>query len=162
MNHARTGSTLIELVLYMGIFSMLLGMLLTVFSSILSVQLESEASSSVTMDGTYILNRLSYDVGRAQSIVLPASPGQSGNTMEVFIDGQSYTYQESNGTLTLVAGSAIDTLTGVGTNLSLLSFTRLGNPNGKHSVRVSYTLTSSTRTFQGPRVQSFQTTMTLR
>ncbi len=156
------GSTLIELLLYMGIFVSLLGMLLWVFSSIINMQLESEAASSVTTDGKFILARIGYDIGQAQTISVPATPGAQGGSLQLGINGVPYAYALSNGTLTLTAGSTTDILTGVDTTISNLTFLRLGNGGGKHSIRISFTLTSKTIKRTGPEVRSFQTTIALR
>lgn len=156
------GSTLIELLLYMVIFVSLLGMLLGVFSSIINVQLESEATSSVTTDGKFILARIGYDIGQAQTISSPAAPGAGGDSFQLEINGVTYAYAQSNGTLTLTAGSTTDMLTGIDTSISNLTFLRLGNGGGKHSIRISFTLTSKTVKRTGPEVRSFQTTIAMR
>ncbi|MEK9143130.1 MAG: hypothetical protein AAB481_00670 [Patescibacteria group bacterium] len=162
MKAETAGSTLIELLLYMVIFVSLLGMLLGVFSSIINVQLESEATSSVTTDGKFILARISYDIGQAQTISIPAAPGAGGDTLQLESSGVPYAYAQSNGTLTLTAGSTTDILTGVDTTISNLTFLRLGNGGGKHSIRISFTLTSKTIKRTGPEVRSFQTTIAMR
>lgn len=162
MKAETAGSTLIELLLYMVIFVSLLGMLLGVFSSIINVQLESEATSSVTTDGKFILARIGYDIGQAQTISIPATPGAGGDTLQLESSGVLYAYGQSNGTLTLTAGSTTDILTGVDTTISKLTFLRLGNGGGKHSIRISFTLTSKTIKRTGPEVRSFQTTIAMR
>lgn len=162
MKADTAGSTLIELLLYVGIFVSLLGMFLWVFSSIVYVQLESEATSSVTTDGKFILSRIGYDIGQAQTIGAPATPGAQGGSLQLGKNGVPYTYTQSNGTLTLTAGSTTDTLTGVDTTISNLTFLRLGNVGGKHSMTISFTLTSKTVKRSGPEERSFQTTFALR
>lgn len=162
MKAETAGSTLIELLLYMVIFVSLLGMLLGVFSSIINVQLESEATSSVTTDGNFILARIGYDIGQAETVSSPAAPGAGGDTLQLVISGVSYAYAQSIGALTLTRGSATDILTGVDTTISNLTFLRLGNGGGKHSIRISFTLTSKTVKRTGPEVRSFQTTIAMR
>src|SRR5258708_14824797 len=70
--HER-GFTLVEMLIYMGIFSLMLIALTQIFTSIIDVQLESQSNGSVSQDGQYILSRLSYDISRAQDIATPSA-----------------------------------------------------------------------------------------
>jgi len=65
----QRGLTLVEMLLYMAVFSILLTVLLQIFFSALDVQLESKATSGVDQDGTYIMARLTYDIQRAQAVI---------------------------------------------------------------------------------------------
>ena len=76
----RRGSTLIELLLYIGIFSILTAVLFQFFGTIIDTQLESQSTSSVLLDGQYALNRFNYDIKRADSIISPAIGEQSSTT----------------------------------------------------------------------------------
>src|SRR5688572_24260327 len=74
--HARTsrsqkGFSLVELLIVMGLMSILLLVLTDMFTSMLNVQTSTKAHSSVTEDGRFILSRLSYDVQRASSVTTP-------------------------------------------------------------------------------------------
>src|SRR5215469_6141095 len=90
------GYSLIELVLYIGILSILLAVLTSIFSSVVDVQLESNATSSVDQDGRFLLSKLLYDVKSSSSIVTPATPGVQSSTMQVTINSINYTYSASN------------------------------------------------------------------
>src|SRR3990172_6790072 len=54
IRNSRRGFTIIELILYMGMLSILLAVLSQIFVSILNVQLESQSSSSIEQDSRYI------------------------------------------------------------------------------------------------------------
>ena len=64
------GFTLIELLVYMGIFSILLVVLTEMLVSILNLQLDSTATSSVDQDNRFIQQRLTYDIQRAKSFTV--------------------------------------------------------------------------------------------
>src|SRR5260221_10945575 len=83
--HFQRGFTLMELLLYMGIFSVLLVVLMQLFTSILSLHAESQATSSVDQDGNFALMRLAYDIHRSSSIVTPAL-GASSRTLTLKIN----------------------------------------------------------------------------
>src|SRR3990172_2789819 len=119
------GSTLIELLLYMVIFSILTVALFQLFVMIIETQLESQSTSSVLVDGQYILNRFNYDIKRAKNIVSPLTGGQS-STLQLSIDTTTYVYTLTNGNLTIASSGAqaSDQLNSTNTNISGLNFTR--------------------------------------
>ena len=99
-NIQRAGFTLVELLLYMGLLTVFLTGLTTLFVASLETQLEGQAVSIVAQEGQYLLQRLEYDVYRADAITSPA-PGNSGSSLVLSIGGQTYTYQPSGETLEL-------------------------------------------------------------
>ena len=138
MNHSSGGFTLIEFLIYMGIFSMLLVVLTQMFVMILTTQLGTESSSSVEQDSRFILARLMYDVQRASQITVPATLGVSGNTLQLIIGGVSYTYV-LNGTNLELNSNQVNSFD---TTVSNLSFERRGNVGGETDVNVAFTLKS--------------------
>lgn len=161
----KIGFTLVELLLYMGIFTILLTVTLQMFGSIFDVQLESQATSAVEADGRFILTRFSYDLSAAQSISVPVAPGNSDPTLSIIINGQTFTYSLNNGNLLLQnqgAGTS-DQLNSSETSVSDVSFLRLaGGTGGKDVVQMSFTLTSEVTQRSGKEVTTFQTTAGIR
>ncbi|MDE2025407.1 MAG: prepilin-type N-terminal cleavage/methylation domain-containing protein [Patescibacteria group bacterium] len=170
----QKGITLVELLLYMGIFSTLLMVLVQLFGSIVSVNLESEANSSVSQDGRYILNRLSYDIRQAvaSSITAPAGLGtaNAGSTLSFNSSGgQAYTYFLSSDVdhpglkdIDVTTGGNTDRLNSIGTTISNLQFILMkstATTTPKYIVTVSFTLTSTTREQKGYQTKNFQTTV---
>jgi prepilin-type N-terminal cleavage/methylation domain-containing protein len=159
----KRGFTLIELLMYMGLVSVFLTVLTSAFLSILDVQLESEAISTVEQDGRYILSRLVYDVHRASSITTPATVGQVTSTITLVIGGQNYSYSTSNNNLIYTSPSGTDNLNSYDSQISNLSITRVGNAIGKNSLQVGFTLTSiTTKNNNKPEQKDFLITTTLR
>ena len=160
------GFTLVELLLYMGIFSILLVALFQLFTLIIDTQTESQSTSSVFLDGQYILNRFKYDVGRAKSIIAPSSLGEQGTTTKVSIDNATYTYSLANGNVILENDVASTTaqLNSLDTTVSNLSFTRLSDTQGKNSdtLTISLSLTSNIIKRGGPKAENFKTTVGIR
>ncbi len=162
----KKGFTLVEMLIYMGLLTIFLAVIGTIFFSIIDLQLESQATSSVSESGRYLLSRISYDVHRAQSITTPASPGLSSPSLVLSIGGVTYTYAEVAGTpafLQLTAGGLVDALTGSDAQISNFSATRVGNASGKNSLKVSFTLESVTTSLsQKHETKDYSTTITLR
>jgi type II secretory pathway pseudopilin PulG len=158
----RQGFTLVELLIYIGLLTILMTILTRIFTGIADVQLESEATGAVEEDGRYIYSRLAYDLTRATSIFTPSVLGDQTNTLSVLIDGIANTYGVSSNNLVLANGQGAHQLNSEGTTISNASFRRLGNAGGKDSIQVKFTITSTTRRVQGPDTKDFETTIALR
>lgn len=156
------GFTVVELILYMGILTILLTVLTEVFGSILDTQLESQAVSSVEQDARFILSRLTYDIMNAQSITTPINLGDQTQTLQLTKSGIDYTYSVAGGNFSLTDNFGTDQLNSFDSTISNLSFTRLGASSGKPTITIEFTLTSLTRQAKGPETKSFQTTVGLR
>ena len=161
---SQKGVTVVELLLYMFILSVLLTILTSVFVSALDVQSESNSASSVEYDGNYILARLSYDIHRANSISIPTSNGSSSATLRIVINSENYTYSiDSNNNLILVNNLGTNNLNNYGTSISALSIQRLGNAGGiENTLRINFTVTSKTKRVSGYETKNFQTNLSLR
>ena len=150
----------------MGIFSILLVALFQLFTSIIDTQIESQSSSSVFLDGQYILNRSRYDIQRAKSIVTPSSSGEQGTITKLSIDNAIYTYSLVGGNLTLTNDIASTTgqLNRTDTTVSNLNFTRLSDTQGKNTdtLTISFRLTSNIIKRGGPKAENFKTTIGIR
>lgn len=162
----QKGFTLIELLLYMGILSILLMVLVGLFGGIVNVNLESQATSAVSSDGRYMLERMTYDVRQATSISTPAVGSTSATVQFTKADGKTYTYmltagQNGQENLVLSDGTNTDQLNSYGTSVSNLAFTRLATTGttGNTTITVAFTLTSTIRDQKGYQQENFQTTI---
>ena len=160
------GFTLVELLLYMGIFSILVVTLFQLFTSIIDTQSQSQSSSSVFQDGQYILNRFRYDIERAKSIITPSSQGEQGTTTKLSIENTTYTYSLVDGNLALTNDVASTTgqLNSADTTVSNLNFTRLSDTQAKNTdtLTISFRLTSNIIKRGGPKAENFKTTVGIR
>lgn len=159
------GFTLVELLLYMGIFSILLTVTLQMFGSVFELQLESQATSSVDVDGKFIINRFNYDIARASSISLPVTLGASESALTIVVNSQSLTYSLSDGNINLNNASTgtTDQLNSTETTASNLSLTRIeGASGGKDLIQMSFILNSEVTQKKGKEIRTFQTTGGLR
>lgn len=154
---------MVELLLYMGLLSIFITVLTTMFTSILDVQLESEAVSSVAQDSRYLLARLTYDLHRADSIIVPNSPGATNTTLSLNIDGTVTSYTITNGNLVMSDNTGNNNLNGFDTQVSGFTATRLGNAGGKNTITLEFTLTGKTiRPGNNIETRTYQTTVGLR
>lgn len=153
------GFTLVELIIYMGIFSIFLLVLTSMFTSILDSQFETNSITSVEQDGRFILRRLTNDIQSSSSINVPSAIGASSNSLQLVINGITNTYTLTNGNLTLTNDKGTNNLNNYDTTISNLSFTRLGNTGGKNTVTVSFKSTSKTLKTSGPEIKNFNMTI---
>lgn len=162
-NNKRSGFTLIELLLYMGIFSIFLVLTLQMFTSIFDIQLESEATTSVSTDAKYIIERFSYDLNRATNISIPNTYGTTSATLSFISEGNNMNYALNNGNLILenVTNGTSDQLNSSETSVSNLSFMKLDG-SGKDVVQMSFTLTSVTTQRSGKEVVDYKTSAGMR
>ncbi len=155
------GFTLIELLIFMGIFSILILSMFQLLTSIFDVQLESQSTSAVSQDGRYILNRLTYDIKNATTVISP-SAGSQGQSLLISDGATNYTYSLSNGNLTLTnsATGTTDQLNSVNTSVSNLNFLILSDSNVQtKTVTVSFTLNSKATRRGGINTEGFSITI---
>ncbi len=158
INVRRSGVSLVELLVYMGMFSILIVMLSQLFSSTFELRRESEAYSAVAQDSRYLLNKFEYDIKRAQSISTPATLGSQSSTLTLVIDAENYTYSPSDGNLVVNSVQ----LNGYNTAISDISFLRLGNADGQHVLRITFTVTGRTVKGSGTESRTVTTAIGLR
>lgn len=161
---SQKGVTVVELLLYMSILSVLLTILTSIFVSALDVQSESNAASSVEQDGNYILARLDYDIHRAQSISLPSNNGSSSASFQIVIDNVNYNYSvDGNNNLILANDLGANNLNNYGTSVSAFLAQRYGNVGGvENTLKINFTVTSRTKRVSGFETKNFQTNISLR
>ena len=160
--NASRGFTLVELIIYMGLLTIMLLIFTDIFVSILDNQVSSKNTSNVADDGRYIYSRFIYDVTRADSITIPSSFGSQSATMTLVIDGQNYIYSLSNGNLLLNDPSGVNSLNSYGSTVSALLFTKIGTASAKSTVKLNFTITGTAQNHGLIDQKVFQTTAGLR
>lgn len=155
------GFTLVELVVYMGLLTIILAILSQIFGSLTDIQLESESNSTLNQDEAFIVSRLGYDIRRASSISTPASNGTGSVTLSLVISGTTYVYSLSNGNLMLNDGTNSWRLNSYNTTVSGLDFDRIGNAGGKSTIRTTLQLDTLVNT-RGNNSKTIVTTVSLR
>ncbi|SRR6266404_1276405 len=147
----KKGFTIVEMVLYAGLLVLFLAILSNLFLSSLDVKKASEGDSYTGQDTRFIISRLVYDIKRADSITSPVL-GASAGSLTLSIANTNYTYASQSGKLVVTDASGTQNLESSETTLTNISFQRLGNVNGKNTIRVqlsinneSYVTTIGTR-----------------
>lgn len=129
--------TLVETLLYLGLFAVFILVVSAVFLSVLDVQIASEGTSGISQDGRYLLARLEHDIHRSTAVVAPALPGQSSPQLMLEIGGVTYSYSQIGGNLWLTDAVAPVRLNSFDTQVSNLIFNRVGD-----TIKASFTVSS--------------------
>lgn len=141
---------MVELLIYIGLLTLFLTVLTTLFVSIFKLQLTTQSTSSLTQDTRFIITRMGYDIGNAASLAVPDSTHlQFNGTNTYFLD--------ENGNLILTIGGISNKLNSLNTSISSISFQKVGD-----TVQVKFTINSNVIEESGPRNQDIQTTYGLR
>lgn len=164
INIYRKGFTLVELIIYLALFSVLLAITTSLFGDSLQVSSESNAVSSVSQDARFILSQITGNVRKASDITQPSTNGAAASTLALVVDGIPNTYYvDENYNLILASGSAYYQLTDYNSSISAFSVTRLGNPSGiETTVQIIISLQSRIKNATGYETETLQTTIAKR
>lgn len=161
----KKGFSLIELIIYMGLLSMLLVILSQVFTSIIQSRLDSESTASIDQDANYLLSRFTYDISRAQGISEPqdyASNHNPSTALTITVGSDSYRYIVNAGNLQLTNALGTDILNSYNSTISNLLFTRIGNgasPSVYDSIKINFTITSKVTRSSGKEARNYEITV---
>lgn len=158
------GYTLIELLLYIGLLSVFIGVLTGLFGMAVDIFLGSQSDSGLARDSNYLINKLSYDISRAQSVTTPANLGDSTNSLSLLINNVSYTYAlDTDGNLVYSNNLGSFILNSYAAKITNLNFTRTGNSGGiEASIKTAITFESRVRQSKGTDTSEVNTTYTVR
>jgi prepilin-type N-terminal cleavage/methylation domain-containing protein len=154
----QKGVTLVEMLIVMGLLSIFLLIITTIFTSTLDVQNQTDAYSAVLSDGRFIMARINYDIAISTTITTPTTLGVTSSSLVLTTATNSYTYALNGGNLQLTDNTGSANLNSSGTVVSNLSFTKLGNTGGKNTTRYTFTLTSTSKHSGTTDSQTFTST----
>jgi hypothetical protein len=162
MQNNTQGFTFIELTLYGLLLAIFLTAVSQIFLSALDVSMESETYVANELDSRYIFSRLTYDIYRASSVVVPSSVGAVAHTISLAVGGNSYIYASTSGNLTLTTPSGTNVLNSIDTSLDQFDVTRIGTGSDSASLHILVTLKAKTIPHTGVQYKTYETTIGLR
>lgn len=155
----KKGVTLVELLLYMGLLSILLVVLTDILVAALNLGLGAKSYSAVESDGRYIMSRITYDIKRASEILVPENVGDQDSSLELVIFDEISSYELSSGDLLLVNPYGTNNINGSDSIVSDLTFTRVMQGSTATSIKVEFTVTGKAKNNVGQEVQQFESTI---
>lgn len=164
----KKGYTLIELLIFLTIFSIVMGTFVTILITILNIQNEQSGNATVSQQGQFLIQQIQYQVETAQLVGRSQDVTTSTLTMREFSPSlDPTTINVNNGTVYIQQGSgALQQLTGNDVSVSNLLFTYHENLStssvayGTETVSFSFVMTATKSKGTGYS-QSFQSSATL-
>lgn len=155
----QRGVTFVELLVVMGMLSIFLVVMATIFTATIDTQTQTEGYSATLADGRFIMTRLDYDIARASAISTPSALGASTSNLVMTIGGNTYTYALSSGKLQLTDATGTADLSDYNAVVSGLSFQKIGNVAGKETIRYSFTITAAAQQGSGVQTKTYTSTV---
>lgn len=138
------GVTLVELLIYIGLFMGFMVLLSGLFVSILQVRQESIETARIEQDSQYLYQRLHHDLNQSLNVIEPAENGAVSSSLVLETTEGEITYFLENNQL-MIASELVEAqaLSSSEVEVTQLSFLRLGNDEGLPTITAKLTLTSS-------------------
>lgn len=127
--HTR-GFSLIELLIYMAILSLMSVVLANSYISLMRGRGHSEARTEVGAAMRFAVEHITQDVQSATGVIVPGSVGTTGATLQLAVSTSTVLYDVSGGRLRRTVGAqSPDFITGVTVFVDPPLFTRIENYN---------------------------------
>ena len=163
------GVTLIELILYFSLLSIVLLIAVDLMIRSSEFGLEANAKKNLQADANFINQRLASDIHRADDIDTPVNLGDFGSTLVLSIGNETHTYelvgnnlQYTKETPPPVATTQTTNLNSNLTTINSISFERIGNSNGNHTVKIIFEVEDLKGKKGGPIKKTFETVVGIR
>ena len=163
----QSGFTLLELILYLGITSILVVSVSFFFISLLQARVKFQTISEVEQQGEQVMQQITQTVRNSSSITSPAT-GATTAALTVVVPTGSLSpsvFDLSGGVIRITEGAgAAQPLTTTAVTVSGLSFQNLTRPTTQGVVRISFTLTRANPGTKNEYsyTKTFRSTATLR
>ncbi len=158
----QNGFTLIELIIFMGLFSIIITILTSLFAATVQQQMSTQALSSSESDAAYLLARLEYDIDRATSVNEPFAIGETSSNLELTISGNTYQYSVIDGVLLLETPTGTHRLTNPRSTVESISFQKIGNTGGAPTIKILMQIKGIAENIPVPQIATLDTTILLR
>ena len=132
----NSGVTIVELLVYLGLSTIILLILSELFVNILDESVETQNYSTVQTDGRYIMARLRYQINNADSVTFPLSLGSSQNELIVVNSGNLYHYYVADEKFYMSDDGDVSQylISNLDNRITDVSFTRTGNSDNLRPV----------------------------
>ena len=162
----QKGTSLIELLLYFALLSIILIIAVDLMIRTGEFGMEASGQNVLQEDARFIGNRFGHDIHQAGAITTPANLGQTTSVLTITVGSETHTYSLNNNNLEYqeIVGPNTQTanLNSNLTRINSISFQRLGNTNGKHTIKITFEIEDLKAKKGGPLKKTFETVVGLR
>lgn len=160
-NFNRQGFTLLELIVFVAIFSFTVVGFVSILVSITKVQVKQGSTAEVSQQSQYVLQTLQYYVERSSLVEATTNVASSSVKLRMAAAAEDPTIIFASGTTIYVkvgAGNSLP-LTSNRVSVSNMTFTKRANPPAKDSVSIGFTISYNTQNFQQQFSQAFSSSV---
>jgi len=157
----KKGFTLVETLVYFTLLSIILLILTDLFLTISDSFLEARARGKLEIEGERTLRRMTYDIRRTDSVISPPNPGDISSTLELDVNGITLIYSLNGSTIELDDGS-VNSVTGNPILVQQLTFANVSTASAKPTIKINFSLESTTTTKAGAESMDFETVVSTR
>jgi type II secretory pathway pseudopilin PulG len=157
----KNGFTLLEIVIFVGMFSLVVVAFMSIFVSVSQVTLRQTSASEVASQSQFLLQTIQYYVERSNNIEMPADtatttlrlrmPSNVEDPTTIQLSGTSVTIQSSSTPAKVLTSSKV--------NITNLQFTKRLNAYGHDSVAVTFTAEYNSVNIRQKFVEAFNTSI---
>ncbi len=143
----KRGATLVELLLYIAIITMLLAMVVSLYFAIAHARMKQQTISEVEVQGLLVINSMTQAIRNALSVTLPAtSTTASSLSLVTYTSSTTPTlFATASSTLSITEGSSTSTaLTSSQVVISNLTFQNLSASGTLGSIKIQFTMAHAT------------------
>jgi type II secretory pathway pseudopilin PulG len=154
------GFTLIEILLFVGIFSLVVVAFMSIFVSVSQVTVRQSSAAEVAAQSQLLLQTIQYYVERSSfiDIVPDIETSQLTLRMSTSTEDTVYVYIEDD-RVTMESSEGARYITSPKVKASNIAFTRRTNTNGHDSLAVSFVMEYNTTNIKQAFVQAFSTSV---
>lgn len=153
------GITLIETMVYISLFSILILVLVDIFSLVINEQNYVYSNSQVTQDYNYIFAKLKSDINNSNQIVFPLSVNTLETELIIINDNNTYTYKLQENSLFLYINDVPYKLNNDSTMIKDLTFRRISYQDNP-GIKIEFKIGSVTDRLEN--YKNFSTTLGIR
>lgn len=158
----QKGFTLVELLVYFGLFSILLIVINSLFITSLEQQTQDLARSALQQESEYILSKLKYDIYNADYVTLPADVGDQSQSLVLVKNGVTSTYALAGERLTKSSGGETWSLTSSRVEVSNLQFQNQSGSDLSQTIGITVVINSYQEDGKASSTRTISTSVTRR
>jgi len=161
IDHNRQGFTLLELIVFVAIFSFTIIGFISILISITKVQVKQGSSAEVSQQSQYILQTLQYYVEKSSLVEADTNTASSSLKLRMSATAEDPTLIFASGTTIYIkVGSGEDLpLTSDRVSISNVTFTKRSSTPAKDSVSIGFTISYNTQNLQQQFSQAFSSSV---
>lgn len=153
------GLTIVEMVVYIGLFCIIILILVQIFFMFINQKNISSSKSFVHQDFNYLLLKFKHDINNSEQLLYPNNAGQQTSNLQILKNQDTFEYFLQNGNLILSNSQGEFILNNNNNIISDLYFTKQSNQSNP-SVLIQFKISS--RSNQNNEYINFSTSIGVR